>query len=167
MSTLHIHMKFYSRLTPTWHLRFPSSILTAGMQPRIRIRVELFIRPFLPFPLSPHQHRKGLGTKLQVYRSAPPLPTAVSFLWCHAESVEGWPDWSSQHWKVISALLSGKNCLVVHPTGSGKSLCFQFPPVFENKKAIVLTPTISLMQDQVANLDEKEIKAVYLGSAQL
>ena len=67
--------------------------------------------------------------------------------------------------KVISALLSGKDCLVVHPTGSGKSLCFQFPPVFENKKAIVVTPTISLMQDQVANLEEKGIKAVYLGSA--
>ena len=69
--------------------------------------------------------------------------------------------------KVISALLSGKDCLVVHPTGSGKSLCFQFPPVFENKKAIVVTPMISLMQDQVANLEEKGIKAVYLGSAQL
>ena len=69
--------------------------------------------------------------------------------------------------KVISALLSGKDCLVVHPTGSGKSLCFQFPPVFEGKKAIVVTPTISLMQDQVTNLEEKGIKAVYLGSAQL
>ena len=39
--------------------------------------------------------------------------------------------------------------------------------VFENKKAIVITPTISLMQDQVANLEEKGIKAVYLSSAQL
>ena len=34
------------------------------MQPWIRVRVELFTRPFLPSPLSPHPHRKGLGTKL-------------------------------------------------------------------------------------------------------
>ena len=47
------------------------------------------------------------------------------------------------------------------------NLCFQFPPVFEDKKAIVVTPTVSLMQDQVTNLEEKGIKAVYLGSAQL
>ena len=64
MSTLHIHTKFYSQLTPTWHSRFPSSTLTAGMQPWIRVRVELFTRPFLPSPLSPRPHRKGLGTKL-------------------------------------------------------------------------------------------------------
>ena len=62
--------------------------------------------------------------------------------------------------KVISALSFGKDCLVVHPTGSGKSLCFQFPPVFKNKMVIVVTPTISLIQDQVTNLEEKGMKAV-------
>lgn len=56
---------------------------------------------------------------------------------------------------------------VVHPTGSGKRLCFQFPPVFQDKKAIVITPTISLMQDQVYNLQQRGIKGMYLGSVQL
>lgn len=69
--------------------------------------------------------------------------------------------------EIITALLSGRDGLVVHPTGSGKSLCYQFPPVFENRKAIVVSPTISLMLDQVTNLKEKGINAVYLGSAQL
>lgn len=68
---------------------------------------------------------------------------------------------------VIGAILSGRDCLVIHPTGSGKSLCYQFPAVYENKKTIVVTPTISLMQDQVTNCEESEISAIFLGSAQL
>ena len=68
--------------------------------------------------------------------------------------------------EVIDATLQGKDTLVVYPTGSGKSLCFQFPPVHENKKGIIITPTISLMQDQVDKLNEMGISSVYLGSAQ-
>ena len=54
--------------------------------------------------------------------------------------------------EVIQALLSGRDCLVVQPTGSGKSLCFKYPAVRTNMKSIVITPTISLMQDQVKKL---------------
>ena len=69
--------------------------------------------------------------------------------------------------KIIDATLDGRDTMVVYPTGSGKSLCFQFPPVFQDKKAVVISPTISLMQDQVYNLQQKGIKSTYLGSAQL
>ena len=68
--------------------------------------------------------------------------------------------------KIIDATIAGKDTLVLYPTGSGKSLCYQFPPVYLNKKAIVVTPTISLMQDQVTKLNTLGVKAVYLGSAQ-
>ena len=68
---------------------------------------------------------------------------------------------------VIDAVLEGRDALVVHPTGSGKSLCFQFPPVFQEKKSIVITPTISLMQDQAFGLQQKSIGSVFLGSAQM
>ena len=68
--------------------------------------------------------------------------------------------------KIIDATLEGRDTLVIHPTGSGKSLCFQFPPVFQEKKALVITPTISLMQDQVHSLLRKGISSTYLGSAQ-
>ena len=64
MSTLHVQTKFYSWLTLTWHLRFPSSTLTAGVQQWIRVGGELFTRPLLPSPLSPCPYRKGLRTKL-------------------------------------------------------------------------------------------------------
>ena len=69
--------------------------------------------------------------------------------------------------EAITALLSGQDCLVVQPTGSGKSLCFQFPAVHQNKISIVITPTISLMQDHVKNCELYGIKAAYFGSAQL
>ena len=69
--------------------------------------------------------------------------------------------------EVIEATLDCSDTLVVQPTGSGKSLCFQFPPVHQNQKSVVITPTIRLMQDQVNELERKEINSVYLGSAQL
>lgn len=53
---------------------------------------------------------------------------------------------------IIKAILNGKDCLVVQPTGS--DICFQFPPIHENKKAVIITPTISLMQDHVTNAFE-------------
>ena len=68
---------------------------------------------------------------------------------------------------VIDANLNGQDTLVIQPTGSGKSICFQFPPVYLNKKAIIVTPTISLMQDQVHKLNGIGIPSVLLGSAQL
>ena len=68
---------------------------------------------------------------------------------------------------VIDSTLEGKDTLIIQGTGSGKSLCYQFPPVFEGKKAIVVSPTISLMEDQVENLQRKGISAIFLGSAQL
>ena len=69
--------------------------------------------------------------------------------------------------EVIDATLVGKDTLVVYPTGSGKSLCFQFPPVYLNKKAVIITPTISLMTDQVHKLNGMDIPSAFLGSAQL
>ena len=54
--------------------------------------------------------------------------------------------------KIIDAVLKRKDTLVIQPTGSGKSLCFQFPAVYTKKLTLVITPTISLMQDQTHSL---------------
>ena len=68
--------------------------------------------------------------------------------------------------KVIQATIEGKNSAVIHPTGSGKSICFQLPHLITGKATIVITPTISLMQDQTTNLQQKGIRASFLGSTQ-
>ncbi|XP_059626343.1 uncharacterized protein LOC132269235 [Cornus florida] len=68
--------------------------------------------------------------------------------------------------EIIENILEGKDCLVVMATGSGKSLCYQVPPLIVKKTAVVISPLISLMQDQVMALKERAIKAEYLSSAQ-
>ncbi|XP_065222442.1 bifunctional 3'-5' exonuclease/ATP-dependent helicase WRN-like [Planococcus citri] len=70
-------------------------------------------------------------------------------------------------WKIIHSLLEKKqdNCVVM-ATGYGKSLCYQYPAVYRNGLSIVISPLISLMQDQVLSLQMSNIPACYFGSAQ-
>ncbi|KAK2871546.1 hypothetical protein Q8A67_024073 [Cirrhinus molitorella] len=70
-------------------------------------------------------------------------------------------------WKVIHSILTEKrDNLVVMATGYGKSLCFQFPPVYCQKVSVVICPLIALMEDQVLHLQMSNIPACFLGSAQ-
>ncbi|CAH0386801.1 unnamed protein product [Bemisia tabaci] len=70
-------------------------------------------------------------------------------------------------WKIIYTLLKEKRDLVVvMATGYGKSLCYQYPPVFAKGLGIVISPLISLMQDQILSLQTSNISACCLGSAQ-
>ena len=54
---------------------------------------------------------------------------------------------SLHHWQMeeIVAVLEGRDSVVVQPTGSGKSMCFILPPLYDSKTAVVILPTISLM----------------------
>ncbi|XP_015848271.1 bifunctional 3'-5' exonuclease/ATP-dependent helicase WRN isoform X1 [Peromyscus maniculatus bairdii] len=70
-------------------------------------------------------------------------------------------------WKVIHSVLEERrDNVVVMATGYGKSLCFQYPPVYAGKVGIVISPLISLMEDQVLQLEMSNIPACLLGSAQ-
>ncbi|XP_074319274.1 uncharacterized protein LOC141656323 [Silene latifolia] len=68
--------------------------------------------------------------------------------------------------EVIEKVLEGKDCLVVMATGSGKSLCYQVPPLIAGKTGVVISPLLSLMQDQVMALKQRGISADYMGSTQ-
>ena len=67
--------------------------------------------------------------------------------------------------EIISAALAGRDTLAILPTGGGKSLCFQVPALMREGIAIVISPLIALMKDQVQNLSRRGIKAlaVYSG----
>ncbi|KFQ73380.1 Werner syndrome ATP-dependent helicase, partial [Phaethon lepturus] len=70
-------------------------------------------------------------------------------------------------WKVINSVLEDRrDNLVVMATGYGKSLCYQFPPVYSGYTGIVICPLISLMEDQVLQLTMSDIPACFLGSSQ-
>ena len=67
---------------------------------------------------------------------------------------------------IVAEALAGKDVLAVLPTGGGKSICFQVPALLKEGVALVITPLISLMKDQVRNLEARGIKAAavtYIG----
>ena len=61
---------------------------------------------------------------------------------------------------IVRAALDGKDVLAILPTGGGKSVCFQVPALMKEGIAIVVTPLIALMKDQVQNLNDRGIKAL-------
>lgn len=68
--------------------------------------------------------------------------------------------------EVVRGLAAGRDVCVVMPTGGGKSLCYQLPAVLDERRtAVVISPLIALMQDQVAQLRQLGIPAVFLNSA--
>jgi ATP-dependent DNA helicase RecQ len=66
--------------------------------------------------------------------------------------------------RVLGPLLAGNDVLAVLPTGSGKSLCFQLPALLAHGLTLVVSPLISLMQDQVGALRRRGLPAAYLNS---
>lgn len=61
---------------------------------------------------------------------------------------------------IVTAALDGKDVLAILPTGGGKSVCFQVPAMMRDGIALVVTPLIALMKDQVQNLNDRGIKAL-------
>jgi len=66
--------------------------------------------------------------------------------------------------KVLGSLLSGRSVLAVLPTGAGKSLCYQLPGLMAEGLTLVISPLVALMQDQVAALRRRGVRAAYVNS---
>ncbi len=66
---------------------------------------------------------------------------------------------------LINSILEGRDVLGVMPTGAGKSLCYQIPALMMDGITLVISPLISLMKDQVSNLNQVGILAAYINSS--
>ncbi len=79
-------------------------------------------------------------------------------------SVFGLPAFRGAQEEIVRHVTAGGNCLVLMPTGGGKSLCYQLPSLLRAGCGIVVSPLIALMRDQVAGLIEAGVNAAVLNS---
>lgn len=71
----------------------------------------------------------------------------------------GHDEFRPMQWEVISSILHNRDSLTLFPTGGGKSICFQVPTMMREGLCLVVSPLVSLMEDQVMHLQQKNIKA--------
>src|SRR5687767_15640773 len=83
----------------------------------------------------------------------------------HLQTHFGLDDFRPAQREVIEDVLRGRDVLCVMPTGAGKSLCYQLPAAIEKGLTIVVSPLISLMEDQVQQLRDEGIAAAVLNSS--
>src|SRR5437016_3748168 len=83
----------------------------------------------------------------------------------HLVNLFGLDEFRPAQREVIEDVLAGKDVLCVMPTGAGKSLCYQLPAAISEGLSIVVSPLISLMEDQVQQLRDEGISAAMLNSA--
>jgi len=77
----------------------------------------------------------------------------------------GFADFREGQREVIAAILEGKDAIVVMPTGSGKSLCYQLPAMMFSGATLVVSPLIALMKDQVDALRARDLPATFINSS--
>ena len=76
----------------------------------------------------------------------------------------GYDSFRSRQEDIVQTALEGRDVLAILPTGGGKSVCFQVPSLMREGIAIVITPLIALMKDQVQNLNDRGIRALCVHS---
>lgn len=86
------------------------------------------------------------------------LPTLKKFF--------GYDSFRGQQQLIIETVLSKNDCMVIMPTGGGKSICFQLPALLFDGVTLVISPLIALMKDQVDGLIANGVKAAYFNSSQ-
>jgi len=81
------------------------------------------------------------------------------------KDVFGYDGFRSGQQQIVQSMLDSRDTLVIMPTGGGKSMCYQLPALLREGTAIVVSPLIALMHDQVTALSQLGIRAAYLNSS--
>ena len=81
------------------------------------------------------------------------------------QSLFGYEQFRGHQQAVIERVISGRDTLVLMPTGGGKSLCYQIPSLLREGVGIVVSPLIALMQDQVQQLSQNGVRAAFVNSS--
>lgn len=79
--------------------------------------------------------------------------------------VFGYADFRPHQEEIIEAVIEGRDALVLMPTGGGKSLCYQIPALVREGTAVIVSPLIALMQDQITVIQNRGLEAACLSSA--
>jgi ATP-dependent DNA helicase RecQ len=95
------------------------------------------------------------------------LPTLPQEAYATLKRVFGFDDFLTLQDRAVANVLDGRDTLLVLPTGGGKSLCYQLPALLLDGLTVVVSPLISLMQDQVVQLREVGVAAAFLNSSLL
>jgi ATP-dependent DNA helicase RecQ len=80
-------------------------------------------------------------------------------------TVFGYSSFLGPQQAVIDTVLAGRDAVVLMPTGGGKSLCYQIPALIRPGTAVIVSPLIALMRDQVQGLTQNGVRAAYLNSS--
>lgn len=91
--------------------------------------------------------------------------TAETNLEDHLKKWFGYNNFRVYQKEIIEGLLNRQDVMAILPTGAGKSLCYQLPALLMEGTAIVVSPLISLMQDQVDALSKNNIPAAFVNSS--
>lgn len=100
-------------------------------------------------------------TTITEYNAASSQATPLQIL----KTYFGYSSFREGQEEIINTILSGRDALAIMPTGAGKSLCYQVPALLLPGITLVISPLISLMQDQVKSLNEAGIHAAYINSS--
>ena len=118
--------------------------------------------------------------KTKVFESPPPVPDSFSNTFsntfasdqmtAHAEKLcreaFGYEHLHAYQKQVLSYLFSGKDCIAVLPTGSGKTLCYALPAMIRPGLVLVISPLIALIRDQIRGFEELDIPCAFFDSLQ-
>ena len=94
----------------------------------------------------------------------PPVNTSWQAVLAAFQQIWGYNDFRPPQGEIIRSLLTKKDALIIMPTGSGKSICFQLPALLQTGLTLVVSPLVALMENQVQELLERQQKAALLHS---